>query len=840
MAKKTDIPIKLTVDTSALEKADNAAAKFPEAISTKINVDDGEVTTATRLVSDLDSETADVKISVTDTELDDVQEQLETLNTLATIDLSIVVGGMAIEGVKSVLGFGVADVLEIDSAMAILEARTGRMIPDADELINDIYTDGWGESRTQIAEVIALATQLGVEQDNLKNATETAFTVAAVTGGDVNEVLGAMDTLVKSGLVPSYEAAGDVMVTGFQSGLDKQGDLTDSLTEYATKLSSMGITAEGTLAILKSGMQAGVMNTDFLSDSIREFGIRLSDIGTDENIANAFEQLDSLTDIDLAANLDAYNAGLLSGDDFLQGMFDAVAEANTKDPEAANNAVEQLFGTQAEDLGAEVWGKLSTDADTFFGDIEGRASEAGTAISSSLTSTIDTGMREIEQVVVDFLSSDAIDLPGKIDDIQAAIGEGLAEISAGGTLGDALEVALNVPGLADTLNTFMANFERVVGNIVIEFLSVIATVQEIAGKDSTGTRAEISRLGQTQLAFDLQIANEGELQGLIEQSLVRGVDPTAVSESLQTAVNEAIGEGEFERALNIQQALVDTITAQGGDATAAQAAMDNLVSLLDTQFKVSMANGDFDLASAIADAQGDSTRFDDAMKAVFGFDAASFDSMIADSMAAMTTNIETETATPFEKWAADAAEWANQGTAIDEATQAALDAQSAMNGITATAEDVTEAAENANLQNLVDWFVASGDAAVVMDDTVTNAMTGNTVTASIEAVQTAADTHFPVVIKWFDTATEKVMDFDVAAQRLPMIGNFLASLAAGVDKFPYDKLQSIVNLANGFAGAGNIVTNNDTTVNVNQTNNVSNNAQSQATTYQIAQAVGGG
>lgn len=548
------VDVKINVEDSEIGSTLLALDDLKEDPSIKVNVDDNELNTANDLVDDIDAAAPNVKVNTDDTEVDEVQDKLDDIIALQVITLAVDVVGTGVSFVQSLGRFsGIGGVLEMDSALAMIEGRTGRMIPQAKQLINDLYTDGWGESREEISGVIIAAANLGIANEDLAEATESAFQTAAVTGGETNEILRTMDSLVKNDLVSSYSEAADVIVTGFQTGADRGQDLLDTFNEYGTTFGQLRISGDGALALINSGLAAGIDNSDRIADSIREASIKLAEMGTNEDIATAFERLDELSDVDLAGLFDAYSAGEITGDEFWNGFFAAFADANATNPQEAASLATDLIGTQSEDFKIGAFSQLSTEWDSAWGEMEGRAEEGGTAISDTLQTKLDTFWRWVETEATNFLSSDQINLDQKIEDIKTGLTEAMSILAEGGTLGEAIEIGLNIPGFADSVT----RFESGVGNFLISVLELVAGIQDMTGNSegAEATRLEIARLAEQQLAFDIQIGNEDEVAGAIQRAIDRGVDPDTIAGIAATAVNEMLASGDIEGA----QTIIDTL-----------------------------------------------------------------------------------------------------------------------------------------------------------------------------------------------------------------------------------------------------------------------------------------
>jgi len=782
MAKLPEAGAKVTLDVSEWERKFSGvigdAGKLDALDPTvKINVNDTDLKTAIGLANDLDKSVT-TKVNVDDADVRAASDKLDDIAAIGAIDLAINVAGTAKTFLEGLGRFsGVGGIMELDSALATIEARTGRMIPQAEELINKLYANGWGESRTQIAGVVAQAAQLGLEGDALEAAVLATLQVVSVTGGDAAETLNKLDTAAKANGLTFTETA-DLFVAGYQSGNDKADDLLDTLSEYGTTFKNFKLSAEGALAFLDSGLSNGVFNSDVLADSVRELGIRLASIGTDENVTKAFKDLDKLSDVDLAGLLDGYEAGTVTGDDMLQGIIDAISDVSATDPGKATTLGAAIVGTQLEDMGVTVFSKLSTDADTAFGTIEGRAESAGNAISDTLAVTVDTFLRSVEQMAVDFLSSDSVNLDGKIEEIKKGLQKGMGVLGSGGTVGEALEVGLNIPGLSDTLDTFIGNFERIIGNLEIAFLQVVAIIQDITGHgaEAAGTRRTISDLATGQLSFDLQLANPDELTAIVQTAFDRGVSKEGVEDAISTALNETVSKADFGQGVNILQGIIDNPNAT--DEFTDQVVSD-YITKLKGGFENALSSGNINLLQDMLAIEPNA--------AIPGLDAAVTDmkKQLSDAFAPKQGGVNdfnpfTQTfkgisdaftsgiLAPDAGGKTGATGGGILGNLVDDVTDsvAKITEGSDTAGIaldhisTATGTVATDA--TTDMQTVATAFNTAAVAADLMDQGISLSLTDNTVTASFEAVALAAQTSFPAVIAWFERTSAAAAAFDMA------------------------------------------------------------------------------
>ncbi len=105
-----------------------------------------------------------------------------------------------------------------------------------------------------------------------------------------------------------------------------------------------------------------------------------------------------------------------------------------------------------------------------FADVIGAAEDAAAAADDSLRGVIDDFVLGVNESVSKLLSSEAIDLPGKIEGIKKGLQDALAVLQEGGTLGEAFEVGLKIQGVDE----FITNFQRIIGNLEITFLQLVA------------------------------------------------------------------------------------------------------------------------------------------------------------------------------------------------------------------------------------------------------------------------------------------------------------------------------------------------------------------------------
>ena len=489
---------------------------------------------------------------------EEVVNAIDRLARLQVIDIAMNVGGNVMSVLSQIQQFTVTPFLDAEDAAAGLAARTGEgadAIRKYQDAILSIQQDDLGESAGQIGQVMETAGQLGAP---MEDATRAALGFTKVFyEQDPVEVLNAMNTLVSTGLVGSFQEAGDLLITAFQGGANRGGDLLDTIRENAITFKQMGLDGEASLSLITSGMEEGFAQSTFVADSIKTLQGNLIAAADDPSgdIGKTFKKLG----IDNPAE-----TGEAYGADFVQSVIDAIKAQPIADQASIASL---LFGEQGA-IATEGILNLSTSG---FGDTEGAIADAGQTVDDTLRAQIDKFKLELKSVATEFLSSDQIDLPGKLEAIKNGIKGVIEGLQNGETLGEAIEMGFKIEGVDE----FMTRFESIVGNLAIGFLEVVATIQDFLGKDSTGTRATLAQMAGEQLAFDLKIANPEDIDDVIRTAIGRGVGGANLLEKTQTAISESASGGDIDKA----QAIVDTIAANFGQNS--RSVMDKITNPFD-------------------------------------------------------------------------------------------------------------------------------------------------------------------------------------------------------------------------------------------------------------------
>ncbi len=294
---------------------------------------------------------------------------------------------------------------------------------DFRDVMYEVYADNFGESIEDVAESMGeVVRQMGkMDPDNLKRTTEQAMTLQDTFGYDMQEQLRAVNMLVEQFGVTGDEAF-NLIVQGAQNGLDKNGDLLDSINEYSVHFEQLGFSAEDMFNILVNGAESGTFSVDKLGDAMKEFGIRTKD-GSDTS-REAFEALG----LDADEMFRIFNEGGESAKEATQMVIEKLAQMGPG--VERTTAGVNLFGTMWEDLGVKGIAAL--------GDINGEISTTSSALEELNEIKYDDLGSAMDGITRGALSRFA---KGFDEASESAIGDlqGISNEITNGKMGDALE-----------------------------------------------------------------------------------------------------------------------------------------------------------------------------------------------------------------------------------------------------------------------------------------------------------------------------------------------------------------------------------------------------------------
>lgn len=233
-------------------------------------------------IKDFETKGNKLDLSEFQNEVDDAKNAVSNLkdtttDTFKKLGAGVAAGGAAVVG--AVKSFD-----SVESALNSIQAQTGasdEQMQSYRDTLETIYKGNYGESLEEVANVIALVTQFTNETDTSKiqDIAQNAFTLRDTFDYDFAESLRAVKMLMEQFGISS-EQAFNLIVQGSQKGLNKNGDLLDTINEYSVHYRQLGYTAEGFFNSLTNGTEAGTFSVDKLGDAMKEFGIRVKDTAT--------------------------------------------------------------------------------------------------------------------------------------------------------------------------------------------------------------------------------------------------------------------------------------------------------------------------------------------------------------------------------------------------------------------------------------------------------------------------------------------------------------------------------------------------------------------------------
>lgn len=271
------------------------------------------------------------------------------------------VGGLvaAIGGIGAAVIASGTQAEQAANQVAAATGLTGDALKEVQDISQNVYKDNFGDSMEDAADAVAVTyQQTKLVGDELQTATENAMLLDDTFGYDVNESIRTAKALADNFGI-SIEEAYNLMAQGAQKGLDKNGDMLDTLNEYSVHYSQLGYTVEDFFGSLENGAASGAFSIDKIGDTMKEFGIRVKD--TSKSTQEAFQLLGYTGDsiADMQAKFAAGGESAREATSELLGQLQ-----NVEDDVTRNQIGVDLFGTMWEDLGEEaVYSLLNTQTE---------------------------------------------------------------------------------------------------------------------------------------------------------------------------------------------------------------------------------------------------------------------------------------------------------------------------------------------------------------------------------------------------------------------------------------------------------------------------------------------
>ncbi|MFJ5915039.1 phage tail tape measure protein [Streptomyces ardesiacus] len=304
--------------------------------------------------------------------------------------------------------------MDVSEATTRLEAQLVNTTADveaATDAMTNVFTDGWGESATEVGDAIKSVTlnmdEFTGQQDRLEDMTKKTMALAQAFDQDLEKATAAAGQMVKTGMADTFEEAMDLIATGLSSVANKSDDLLDTFNEYSTLFRRVGLDGATAMGLISQGLQAGARDSDAIADAIGIFSEMA--LAGGKQVNEAFGSI-GLNGEDIGRKMRAGGTEAVSA---LQQTMDALR--GTDDATTRLSAAQVLFGdlanTQADALYA--LDPASAAAAGGFDDVAGAADKVVEKLEDSPAMKLEAFKRTVQQNVIDFLGDKV--LPAVVD-----------------------------------------------------------------------------------------------------------------------------------------------------------------------------------------------------------------------------------------------------------------------------------------------------------------------------------------------------------------------------------------------------------------------------------------
>jgi phage-related minor tail protein len=279
---------------------------------------------------------------------------------------------------------------KISASLGLSAEESGRM----GDVAGGLYSNAYGENMDDVGAAIESVVRdvdgmRGASNEAIESMTGKAMSLAQIMEVDVGEATTAAGQLMKTGLAKNGVEAFDLIAAAQTKGLNRSGDLLDTITEYSGQFQKLGLGGPMAMGLISQAMQAGARDTDFVADALKEFSIRAID--GSKLTAEGFAAI-GLNAQDMGAKI---AAGGTTAEQALGLTLEKLK--SIEDPVARNAAAVALFGTKAEDLGEALFAMDTTTAVAALGNVGGAAAEADAQLNDNLGVKVETLKRKFEE-----------------------------------------------------------------------------------------------------------------------------------------------------------------------------------------------------------------------------------------------------------------------------------------------------------------------------------------------------------------------------------------------------------------------------------------------------------
>lgn len=333
---------------NGVEKEQLANEKAADRMRVTMLNQQATVSRTEREIKNYDSSLSKIKSGIKD--VDEETKKAEKSTSSFSNATAMIVGAFSrviSDGITTVIGALKDFALEGEDALDKFQASTGASTQAMGQFrkeILDLYKGNYGDSIADVADAMAEVKQQTNETDpsKIKDLTQNAIALRDTFGFDIQESMRAVNMLTQQFGITG-EQAFNLIAQGAQKGLNKNGDLLDSINEYGVHYKQMGVSAEGFFNSLENGTKAGTFSVDKLGDAYKEFGIRVKDT------ANTTTEAYQLLGMDADEMRKKFAKGGKSAADATKQVLKKLMSMDDKVKQ--NQAGVNLFGTMWEDLG---------------------------------------------------------------------------------------------------------------------------------------------------------------------------------------------------------------------------------------------------------------------------------------------------------------------------------------------------------------------------------------------------------------------------------------------------------------------------------------------------------
>ena len=403
------------------------------------------------------------------------QKSVSLKDSLKGMVKGLAIGAVIKKTADAVVGM-VQKADELNQSFNTLQTQTGATDEEMGELeqtLKNIYANNYGEDFEDIALAMSeVKKQTDLTGEALQTTTENALALRDTFGYEVQESTRAADMMMKQFGITSDEAF-NLIAQGSQNGLDKNGNLLDSINEYSVHFNQLGLDSEDMFNMFANGAESGVFDIDKLGDAVKEFGIRAKD-GSNTTI-EAYESL--------GLNADELQAKFSAGGETANEAFKEVTNAinNCDDEVIKNTAGVNLFGTMWEDMGsaavtalADTNGEFSTTANNLnkikeikYDDLGSAFEGIGRQLEMGLTIPIGEKLLPLINEFANWINEHMPEIQAVVETVMATIGALIEGLSA------------MISALVTSAQTEGTYFNAVWKEIQIVFETVFKAIQDI-------------------------------------------------------------------------------------------------------------------------------------------------------------------------------------------------------------------------------------------------------------------------------------------------------------------------------------------------------------------------